>query len=1223
MKKQNDFDIGEQFNSMLALFRFTRIFVLILVLGLSTISASAVSQVVTIHLNNVTLQEVFKEITKLTGYDFLYNNDEINQVGKVSINAEEKDVHDVLSVCLHGTRLGYVIKDQVIVISPKVEIQKKDEKKHKAALVTGWVVDRNKKPLPGVSVLLKGTVLGVSSDVNGKFMIVVADTTADVEFIFSFVGMKTKTIALKDRPKDGDWIITMEDDIMQMDEVVISTGYQKLKKSQIAGSATTLDAKDVKIGGVPSIENMLQGQITGMNVIINSGDPGASAKIRIRGTSSILGNRAPLWVLDGVILTEDDIGEVNTTDLNGDDAAYLVGNAIAGINPNDIETITVLKDASATAIYGVQAANGVIVITTKQGQTGPPKVTYSGSYTVNQRMAYSDLERMNASERLQLSREIIEDNAYYSDTPVGYGYEGLYMQWISREIGYDDFVTGVNKLAKMNTDWYDILFRNSFSHSHSLSLSGGSEGTRYYVSFGYDDTQSTAIKNYSRRFTGTAKLNSWLVPNKVYMGFQVNASTKNTVGFHTSVNPNTYAYNTSRAIPCYNDDGSLYFYDTYNPYYRSYGNYIYYNILNEMGETGQAARVNSLTAQLNFEWNIWGGIKYKLAASYQNSHTSKKEWATQDSYYVTDQRGYDLDFWETYVPIAEDTFAKTKAEIKDDSSIHSGGIYAKNTSQSDTYTIQNTLEFNRAFAEDHVVNLMAVYEIRQIKTDGLSGTYYGWQPDRGETFNPAITTGYTNLLAAGSLNPTITNTTQNYISWIFTGSYSYKDKLIINGNMRMDGSNQFGSNPKYRFLPIWSVSGKYTLSNESFLKNNPVISYLAMRASYGLQGNVDTGTSPDLVIEIGSQNAITEHYESTIAYLPNPDLRWEKTSSYNIGLDLSLWQDRFSVVADVYKKRGVDMIMNKDVSQSNGVQTVKINAGKVDNSGVEIGLNVVPVKTKDWDFTLGINYSYNQNKLIFANETMVTNEDKLAGNALVVGDALGTLYSYDFVGLNHDTGYPVFRDMNGGTTYINDDGEEVPNYTLWSDEVNLVKSGVATAPHQGGINISLGWKGLRLSGSFTYQMGGYNRLSAIYGSASSKVYDPMSNVTKEYANRWRQPGDEEHTDIPVLYNSRVFNSIALRTYQTGKTEVAGTTMYDNSSARIAKTDFLKMRSLSLNYVIPEKIISHWGLTQCTLTLQATNLFTWASKKWEGSDPEAAFATTPLTRSYSLNLNITF
>lgn len=213
--------------------------------------------------------------------------------------------------------------------------------------------------------------------------------------------------------------------------------------------------------------------------------------------------------------------------------------------------------------------------------------------------------------------------------------------------------------------------------------------------------------------------------------------------------------------------------------------------------------------------------------------------------------------------------------------------------------------------------------------------------------------------------------------------------------------------------------------------------------------------------------------------------------------------------------------------------------------------------------------------------------------------------------------------MYGATTHENDDGEVIPNYTLWSDEVNLVKSGVLTAPHQGGINLSVGWKGLRLSGSFTYQFGGVNRLSGIYGSNSRSVFDPMSNVSKEYANRWRKSGDEAKTDIPVLYNSRVFSSISLRTYMTGKTEVKGTTMYDESNVRVAKTDFLKMRSLSLNYVIPTKFISKWHLTQCMIGLQATNLFTWADKRWEGSDPEAAFATSPLTRTYTLNLNITF
>ena len=241
----------------------------------------------------------------------------------------------------------------------------------------------------------------------------------------------------------------------------------------------------------------------------------------------------------------------------------------------------------------------------------------------------------------------------------------------------------------------------------------------------------------------------------------------------------------------------------------------------------------------------------------------------------------------------------------------------------------------------------------------------------------------------------------------------------------------------------------------------------------------------------------------------------------------------------------------------------------------------------------------------------------------MVGEALGTLYSYDFAGLNHETGYPVFRDMYGNTTFTNIDGEENQNYSLWSDEVNLVKSGVMTAPNQGGINLSVGWKGLRLSGSFTYQFGGVNRLSDIYGSNRNYVFNPMSNVSKEYAKRWRESGDEAKTDVPVLYNSRVYNKLKNRYILTGKTEVNGTTMYDKSTVRVAKTDFLKMRSLSLNYLVPRKFVSKWRITDCTIGLQATNLFTWADKRWEGSDPEAAFATTPLTRAYTLNLNITF
>ena len=460
MEKNRDFDIGWGSNVIMKMFRIMKVFICILILGLSTVSASTFSQVrVSIDMKNATLKEVLKEITKITGYEFVYSNNELENVGKISLNVKNKDFQEVLAECLKGSQLWYVIEDQIVVISPKLKELSQVKKENHSTVVSGKVIDKDKRPIPGVTILIKGTTTGVVTNIDGVFFISVPDTTAHVEFVFSFVGMKSKAIAYKDRPKKGDWVITMEEDLLEMDEVVV-TGYQNLKKSQIAGSVSVVDAAKVRLGGVPSIENMLQGQITGMNVIINSGDPGASAKIRIRGTSSILGNRAPLWVLDGIILTEDDMGEINMTDLNGDDAAYLVGNAISGINPNDIDKITVLKDASATAIYGVQAANGVIVITTKQGQTGPPKISYSGSYAINQRMAYSDLERMNATERLQLSKEIIEDNSYYYSMPVNYGYEGLYIDWLARKITYEEFAEGVQKLADMNTDWYDILFRN-------------------------------------------------------------------------------------------------------------------------------------------------------------------------------------------------------------------------------------------------------------------------------------------------------------------------------------------------------------------------------------------------------------------------------------------------------------------------------------------------------------------------------------------------------------------------------------------------------------------------------------------------------------------------------------------------------------------------------------------------------------------------------------------
>ncbi|MDR2914647.1 MAG: TonB-dependent receptor plug domain-containing protein [Tannerella sp.] len=422
---------------------------------------------------------------------------------------------------------------------------------------TGKVIDQQGDPLPAVSVSVEGATRGTVTDHEGRFTIMVGNMP-DVVFEFRFIGMKTLRLQPKDRPITGDWLITMDSDLLELDEVIV-TGYSALPRRETASAVTQLNAAEIFMPSQPSIDRMLTGQIPGMTVIQSSGEAGTTPRIRIRGTSSLTSGKSPLWVLDGIIL--NDLVEVDHTQLNGDDAVYLVGNAIAGINPQDIETITVLKDASATAIYGVQAANGVIVVSTRQGKEGKMQINYNTAVTFGQRPSYNDFDRMNAAERIRISQEIIEASIPYGRIPVGLGYEGLYMDYQNGGLSYDEFGAAVRHMAARNTDWYDILFRNAVSQRHTLSLSGGGNGTRYYGSLSYDRQNGTARQNSSERYTVMMKTQSRL-NERLYFSIQLNGSRNDNKGYHSSVNPNTYAYQTARTIPAYSDDGTWFFYKT-------------------------------------------------------------------------------------------------------------------------------------------------------------------------------------------------------------------------------------------------------------------------------------------------------------------------------------------------------------------------------------------------------------------------------------------------------------------------------------------------------------------------------------------------------------------------------------------------------------------------------------------------------------------------------------
>lgn len=1182
---------------------------ILFLLGVVTPLSAQGDRVISMNKKEATLEAVLKEIGEKGDCKLLYNYDEISRFDGITVNANNIKVEEILSRVLTNTGLTFSFKDNTIVIqrepTPSVIMAPAQPERDGRRTITAQVITTTGEIIPGAHIRLKGTSIGGFTDEKGFCELVVGQDARTL--ITSCIGTHPREITIGG---ETHYVIELEEtDYMIGEAVIVQTGYQSLSKRELASAIYQVDHDKINLASRMSVDQMLAGQVPGMLVMQTSGEPSATPTIRIRGTSSIIGGRSPLWVLDGIIL-EDQV-DVDVSNLNSPDAPYLIGNAIAGINPRDIETITVLKDASATAIYGSRAANGVIVVTTKKGKVGEPVISYSGSVTVNRRVGYGDLQLMNSGERIQLSQEIVSDKIKYSRVPSGLGYEGLLIDYYNNQISYDEFQQGVNTLATNNTDWYGLLFRNSLTHSHSVNISGGSNRTTYYASLGYNKNLGTAIGSDSERFSGMAKINSW-VNDRLYIGFQLNASNSRNHGFHSSVNPNTYAYETSRTIAAYNPDGTYFMYPTQQKSQTAISiapqEELLYNIINEMDLTGSNSNISNVTAQLNLQYNFLPSFRYKMLGGFDQSSTSNDTWAKEASYYVSMIRRWN-----------PGTLQQGTADYEA-SVIPVGGIMSYNNQRKDSYTFRNTLEYSDLLGSDHLLNVMGALELRSMKYTGLSGTYYGWQPERGMTIAPALTEGYFGIL--NSLRPAIVDNISNNVSWIGSATYSYKDKITLNANVRADGSNNFGDNPKYRFLPIWSAAAKYTLTNEEFLRHSNILRYLAVRASYGIQGNIDKATSPDLIIQIGAKNGITGLPESYFKYLPNPDLRWERTNSVNVGLDFSLFghsnpgfRDVVSGSVDLYNKEGHELIVVRQVSQVLGLDQVKINGGRMRNSGVEASLNITPIQTKDFNLSTTLIFSYNYNVLLEANKELnMTYNDKINGNALVEGQPIGAFYSYEFAGLNPNWGFPMFYDNAGDKRYNIDD-----------DLMNVVYSGVNIPPYSGGWEISGRYKGFHVNLNFQYASGGVARLPNLYRTNYYAVFDPLANVSKDMNDRWRKPGDELHTTIPAIwdYEKAKIAEAELEedlpsTVLLGKSPLE---MYDRSSVRVARTDNFRLRSINLSYVVPQAKVSKLGIESLIITAQAENLFTIANKAWQGRDPESGHSNIPIPRVFTLGLNI--
>ena len=1177
---------------MLQVMKLTLLFVM-----LFFFSASAFTQRVSLLVKaETTLNEVLKQVKDQTGVRILYDAGKMKRVPCREMRIADLEVTEALKQILKDTRFEFFEEGGVFIVREALSQQVK------AIRVVGKVTDEKKQPLPGVTVQLKGFSVGTATNGAGMYQLSIPNASEKFSLVFSFVGMISQEVVYAGKDTIN---VVMKEDVETLEDVVV-TGYMTLDKSKYVGAVDKVYAKDIMVPGESTIDQMLQGVIPGMSVRITSGMVGSTPKIRIRGTSTLLGSQDPVWVVDGVIqrdpLPLSQTDAALSSDL--DNLRDIAANAISWLNPSDIESLTVLKDASATAIYGSKAANGVIVINTKKAQAGSASISYSGNFTIGQRPRYGLYDRMNSQELMQFSREMYEDRVRYSSAVLPIGFAGLVQKLTNKEITHEQLVEEYNKMANMNTDWFDILFRNSFNHKHSLSITGGSEKISSRASIGIAEEKGEAKGNEGKTFTGSSNTVIQLIPS-LRISLNLNGSYREVFGFAYGVSPFTYAYNTARTIPLYNEDGTLYYHEKWGSAStaisgkRSYG----YNILNEIDNTGNENRTKMVASSIDLSWKILPCLEYQGLLSYSVSSSEVKSYATEYSNYITSLRGYEIG----------EVAANSKEEGM--TKLPFGGLLVTENATTNTWSFRNSLVFNKLFKERHSVTLQVGLELSSNTATGSRNTRYGYLRYRGETFAAVPTTYTTAYNSIAQANPlldemrtasSVTNRENNYLSEFLTAVYSFDNRYVLNFNARLDASNRFGQSKNDKFEPTWSIGAKWRVGSEPFARDWSWMESLDISGSYGYQGNSVEEVSPYLIARDGGLNQYYSQYTLNIKSLPYEELGWEKTKSWNASVDLSFLKGRMNVVFNAYGKKS-DVIASRQIPGENGMLNSQIFGTKMNNNGYELTVNFIPVRTEDLTWSFSVNTGKVNNK-IRNNERVNVLEDFLNGSAIVNGQAYNTCYSFQYKELSQENGEPLFYDM---------DIEKTNDFTEF-----LVRNGNFDSDFTGGFNTQVRYKRLSLTMQFAMQFGGQDRLPELYTGSLKGVPAPQENVSRQLKKRWRKPGDQ--TDIPAVPNYNSASSFGYVTLPTlsGTSSMTPYDMYAKSDFRVADTDLIRCRQIALTYSVSEKILKALHMKYASISWSMSNPFMIVfDKAWKGLDPETK--NWPARRTTSLSLNVTF
>lgn len=1181
VKRKNRVDCTRRrFNWKKVIFMTKLMCVFTFVLCLSASAAVYSQQRVDLQVQSAPLSEVLMQVTEQSGVRILYNENLLKDVMCKNVFLKNSPVDFALTEILKGTGFTYTLEVGVYVIKPD---ERKEERKNK--LVNGMVVDVQHNPLPGVSVIIKGTSSGTATDVNGRFQMLLDTTNV---LIFSFIGMERQEVKYTGQ---DTIFVTMKETAASIDEVVV-TGYQDIDKKTAVGAYSSVKGEDLIMTGTNSLEQMLQGKIPGMMVINQSGLTGQRQKVRVRGTSTILGDASPVWVVDG-ILQEDplpfEMEDFNATVEDVDLMKDFVGGAIDWLNPSEIQDITVLKDAAATAIYGVEAANGVIVIRTKRGEKGKPSVSYYGRYSTSLRLNYNRMEIMNSQERVELSREGFERGARFDEEEIGY--TGLALAYLRGEITRDELEKEAQYLETVNMDWFKLLYRNPFSQEHSVSVSGGDENGTYRAAFSYNETQNTARGNGLERYRGSVNINLRFGPKFTLFTSLSGAYTK-TTAFANGVDPYNYALTTSRVIPAYDENGELYYYK--NSGYK-------YNILNELANSGNQNTQSSINFNMNMRYALTDNLSVGVQFGGARSNSFAELWYGEQSHEIAVIRKYD------YGSVSSDS-----DEYKS-SRLPYGGLYTATESRNLNYTFRVQANYVKRFGDAHTMNMMLGWEVRSTQYEGYLQKTYGYQPDRGKTFAElpiAVSNGTNGYVLS---QPTLTDRLSNTASYYVSASYNYKSRYAISFNVRGDANNRFGQDKRDKFSPVWSSGIRWNISDEAWMAGvNHIFTDLSLMATFGYQANLAEGVSPDLTAKYNPANFTTGELSMSIEKRPTPDISWEKTMSMDYNLSWSLFRQRLSGSFSYYYKKTKDLISIRNVPLENGVETTYINQGDMVNYGWDMYVSLVPIRTKNFTWSLSSTFSHNSNEIrsSVSSGSNVSWKNATNGTYLKEGYPVGAFWAFRFEGLNPENGGPIINYSGAEQDAAYNDPTLYMEYVGQSDPTSNI-----------GVNMVFRYKRFSIPLSIYYVHGGKRFLPNPY-TKSDRMPSEFTNVSDELNKRWRKPGDEKYTNIPGIPVRGNCEAVSFHLKEGSISDLRPYESWGYSTSRVVDLWYIRFNDFSFAYDLPEKWI-HRFAKSVRLSFYASNPLQIKSKDFKGRDPEVAMGSQPRERSFSLGLDVKF